>query len=50
MGREISTLVSQKLSQGVYKSVFESKSLDKDSYILKLISGNISETKRIIVQ
>ncbi len=49
-GREVGTPVSQKLSQGTYKTVFEAPLLPKGLYIVKLTSGNSVKTCRIILQ
>jgi hypothetical protein len=50
MGREITTLISQKLGQGSYRTNFEPIMIEKGFYILKLISGDYSITKRIVLE
>lgn len=50
LGREIASPISQKLFQGTYRTVFEATSLEKGIYIVKLVSGNSIQTRRIVLQ
>src|ERR1043165_6946569 len=50
LGREVASPISQKLSQGTYRTVFEATTLEKGIYIVKLVSGNSVQTRRIVLQ
>jgi len=49
LGREVSTLVSQNLSMGVYKYTFETTGLSSGMYFYVLNSGSFKQTKQMML-
>jgi len=49
LGREVSTLVSQNLAQGVYKYTFETTGLSSGMYFYVLNSGSFTQTKQMVL-
>lgn len=49
LGREISTLVSQNLNQGVYKYTFQTSGLSSGMYFYVLNSGTFKQTKQMVL-
>ena len=49
LGKEVVTLVNEKLSPGVYESKFDGSSLSSGIYFYKLEAGDFIETKRMIL-
>ncbi|HEY5124119.1 MAG TPA: T9SS type A sorting domain-containing protein [Ignavibacteria bacterium] len=49
MGREVQTLVNEKLSAGTYEVTFDGSNLTSGIYFYKLTAGNFVETKRMIL-
>jgi photosystem II stability/assembly factor-like uncharacterized protein len=47
-GREISTLVNENLPAGTYEVMFDASHLNSGVYFYKIISGNYSETKKML--
>jgi len=48
-GREVQTLVNEKLSAGTYEVKFDGSMLTSGVYFYKLSAGDFSETKRMIL-
>lgn len=49
LGREVKTLVNEKLSPGTYESTFDGNGLNSDIYFYKLEAGDFSEVKKMIL-
>lgn len=49
LGRQITTLVSEELSSGVYEIEFNANELSSGVYFYKLTSGNFVETKKMMI-
>ncbi|MBN8568829.1 MAG: T9SS type A sorting domain-containing protein [Ignavibacteria bacterium] len=49
LGREVSTLVSQNLNQGVYKYTFQTAGLSSGMYFYVLNSGTFKQTKQMVL-
>jgi hypothetical protein len=49
LGREVSTLVSQNLQQGVYKYTFQTAGLSSGMYFYVLNSGSFKQTKQMVL-
>jgi photosystem II stability/assembly factor-like uncharacterized protein len=49
LGREISTLVNEKLQPGTYEVTFDGSNLPSGAYFYKLTSGNFVETKKMLM-
>ena len=49
LGREVSTLVSQNLNQGVYKYTFQTAGLSSGMYFYVLNSGTFKQTKQMML-
>ncbi len=49
LGREVSTLVSQNLNQGVYKYTFQTSGLSSGMYFYVLNSGTFKQTKQMVL-
>ncbi|MEI7485012.1 MAG: T9SS type A sorting domain-containing protein, partial [Ignavibacteriota bacterium] len=47
MGREIQTLVNEKLQPGTYEATFDGSNLSSGTYFYKLTSGDFSATKKL---
>ncbi|MBK8553870.1 MAG: T9SS type A sorting domain-containing protein [Ignavibacteria bacterium] len=48
-GKEIATLVNEKMNPGTYKIEFDAKGLPSGVYFYKLETGNFADTKRMIL-
>lgn len=48
-GKELTTLVNQVLSPGIYKRTFEAQGLPSGVYFYRIEAGNFSQTKKIIL-
>ena len=49
LGREVEVLLNQSLTAGSYEVTFDAKNLSSGIYFYKLISGDYSETKRMVL-
>jgi len=49
MGREVQTLVNERLQPGTYETTFDGSTLNSGVYFYKLIGGSFSETKRMLL-
>ena len=49
MGRDVQTLVNEKLQPGSYKTTFEGSGLNSGVYFYKLTTDGFSETKRMVL-
>ncbi|MCX6165291.1 MAG: T9SS type A sorting domain-containing protein [Ignavibacteriae bacterium] len=49
LGREVVTLVNEKQSPGVYEVTFDGSGLSSGMYFYKLVSGDFSETKKMVL-
>jgi len=49
LGREVSMLVNEFMKQGVYETDFNSADLPSGVYFYKLIAGNFTATKKLII-
>lgn len=49
LGREIATLVNDKLNPGIYEVTFDGKNLSSGIYFYKLSSGEFADTKRMVL-
>jgi hypothetical protein len=49
MGREVQTLVNERLQPGTYETTFDGSQLSSGVYFYKLISNGFSDTKRMIL-
>jgi len=49
LGREVATLVDRELSPGFYKSQFDGSNLPSGVYIVRLIAGNYSESRKMLL-
>ncbi|MBX7045362.1 MAG: T9SS type A sorting domain-containing protein [Ignavibacteria bacterium] len=49
LGREVTTLVSQHLQQGVYKYTFETTGLSSGMYFYSINSGTYKQTKQMVL-
>ena len=49
IGKEVSTLCNMYLKSGVYNAIFDATSLPSGIYFYKLIAGDFSETKKMIL-
>ncbi|HJY64197.1 MAG TPA: T9SS type A sorting domain-containing protein, partial [Ignavibacteria bacterium] len=49
LGREIQTLVNEKLQAGSYEVTFDASKLSSGVYYYKLIAGIFSDTKKMVV-
>jgi Secretion system C-terminal sorting domain len=47
MGREVATLVNEKLQPGTYETTFNGNNLSSGTYFYKLTSGDFTATKRL---
>jgi flagellar hook assembly protein FlgD len=48
-GKEVQTLVNEKLNAGTYEVKFDGSSLNSGVYFYKLITGNFTETKKMLL-
>ncbi|MFZ4591421.1 MAG: YCF48-related protein [Ignavibacteria bacterium] len=49
IGREVQTLVNESLKPGTYEAAFDGSSLNSGVYFYKLVTGNFTETKKMIL-
>jgi len=49
LGEEVETLVNENLSQGNYKVDFNASALASGAYLYRLVSGNFSEIKKMVL-
>jgi hypothetical protein len=49
MGREIQTLVNEKLQPGTYKTSFDGSNLNSGIYFYQMVSGNFKQTRKLIL-
>jgi hypothetical protein len=49
LGREVMTLVNETKSVGSYEIVFDASNLPSGTYFYKMIAGNYSDTKKMIL-
>ena len=49
MGREVQTLVNEKLQQGAFEVTFDGSNLNSGVYFYKLVTDGYSETKRMLL-
>jgi len=49
MGREIATLVNEKQSPGTYEATFDGSAFASGVYFYKLIAGDFSKTKKLLL-
>ena len=49
MGREVQTLINEKLTPGTYEVTFDGSALSSGVYFYKLISDGFTETKRMLM-
>jgi hypothetical protein len=49
LGKEIADLVNENLKAGIYEVTFDGSKLASGTYIYKIIAGNFSDTKRMLM-
>ncbi|MFA7361063.1 MAG: T9SS type A sorting domain-containing protein [Candidatus Kapaibacterium sp.] len=49
MGREVQTLVNERLQPGTYETTFDGSGLNSGVYFYKLSAGDFSETKKLLL-
>ena len=49
LGREVRTLVNESLKPGTYETAFDASTLNSGVYFYKLVTGNFTETKKMIL-
>jgi hypothetical protein len=49
MGREVQTLVNERLQPGVYETSFDGSMLNSGVYFYKLMTDGFTETKRMVL-
>ena len=49
MGREVQTLVNERLQPGSYETSFDGSGLNSGVYFYKITAGNFTETKRMLL-
>ena len=49
MGREVQTLVNERLQPGTYEASFDGSKLNSGVYFYKLVTGNFTETKKMLL-
>ena len=49
LGREVQTLVNESLKPGTYEATFDGSSLNTGVYFYKLITGDYTNTKRMLL-
>jgi hypothetical protein len=49
LGREIQTLINEKLSAGTYEVDFDGTSLPSGIYFYKITAGDFTDTKKMIL-
>ena len=48
-GREVQTLVNERLNTGTYETRFDGSGLTSGVYFYRLMSGDFAETKRMLL-
>ncbi|MFZ4592079.1 MAG: T9SS type A sorting domain-containing protein [Ignavibacteria bacterium] len=48
-GREVQTLVNESLKPGTYEAAFDGSALNSGVYFYKLVTGNFTETKKMLL-
>ncbi|MBS1515601.1 MAG: T9SS type A sorting domain-containing protein [Bacteroidetes bacterium] len=48
-GKEIATLVNEKLAQGVYETEFDASALSSGVYFYKIVTGDFIQTKKMLL-
>ena len=49
MGREVQTLVNERLQPGTYETSFDGSSLNTGVYFYRMVTDGFTETKRMIL-
>lgn len=49
LGKEIATLINEKLQPGAYETSFDGSNLASGVYFYRLIAGNFTETKKMLI-
>ena len=49
MGREVQTLVNERLNAGIYETTFDGTILTSGVYFYKLVTDGFTETKKMIL-
>ena len=49
MGREVQTIVNERLQPGTYEAAFDGSMLNSGVYFYKLITNGFTETKKMIL-
>jgi hypothetical protein len=49
LGKEVTTLVNEKQSPGVYEVAFDGSKIPSGVYFYKLTTGDFSETKKMLL-
>jgi hypothetical protein len=49
LGKEVTALVNEKLAPGIYEVIFNGSNLPSGVYFYKLETGNIKETKKMLL-
>jgi hypothetical protein len=49
LGKEIATLVNEKLKSGEYETTFDGSGLPSGIYFYKLTAGDFTETKKMVL-
>jgi hypothetical protein len=49
MGREVQTLVDERLQPGTYETTFDGSNLTSGVYFYQMISGSYKETKKLLL-
>jgi len=49
MGREVQTLVNERLQPGTYEVAFDGSSLNSGVYFYKLTAGDFTEVKKMLM-
>jgi len=49
MGREVQTLVNERLQAGTYETIFDGSMLNSGVYFYRLIAGSFSETRKMLL-
>jgi hypothetical protein len=49
MGKEVQTLVNERLQPGTYETSFDGSALNSGVYFYKLVTGGFTETKKMLM-